>query len=105
MLCEQKGALPVIVYEIEQSYPHPNLHPFSMKHSACSGACTAMNWIVCLLLFLATITALVGVYQSHFGINGMVFGGSTGSLALIAFVASLTLWSKWMCKCLCMKEQ
>ncbi|MDD5103808.1 MAG: hypothetical protein PHX93_05420 [Candidatus Peribacteraceae bacterium] len=75
-----------------------------MKSCSCSGACTAVNWIICLLLFLTTITAFVGVYRSHFGLNGMTFGSTNGSLALLAFIVSLTMWSKWMCKCLCSKE-
>jgi len=72
-----------------------------MKNCSCCGACTAINWTICLLLFLAAVTALVGVYQTHFGINGMVFGNSNSSLVLLAFVVSLTMWAKWMCKCLC----
>lgn len=63
-----------------------------------------MNWIVCLLLFLTTITALAGVYRTHFGINGMVFGSTNSSLAILAFVISLTVWSKHMCQCLCSRE-
>lgn len=75
-----------------------------MKHSSCSNACRAMDWIICLLLFLAAIASLVGVYQTHFGINGMVFGGTASSLALLAFVIAITMWGKWMCRCLCSKE-
>jgi len=75
-----------------------------MKKCSCSGACGAVTWIICLLLFLATVTSLVGVYNTHFGINGMTFGSTSGSLSLLAFVASLTLWSKCMCRCMCSKE-
>jgi len=75
-----------------------------MKSYSCCGACTAVNWIICLLLFLASITSLVGVYRTHFSVGGMVFGSTASSLALLAFVVSLTLWSKWMCRCLCSKE-
>lgn len=75
-----------------------------MKNS-CSSACAALNWLICLLLFFSTLTAITGVYRVHFGGGGMVFGSSNGSLSLIAFVISLALWSKWMCRCLCSCEK
>ncbi|MDD5041771.1 MAG: hypothetical protein PHX87_05205 [Candidatus Peribacteraceae bacterium] len=75
-----------------------------MKNYSCSGACVALNWIICLLFFLVTVISLVGVYRTHFGLNGMMFGSSNGSFALLAFVAALTMWSKTMCRCLCSKE-
>lgn len=72
-----------------------------MKKDTCSSACIALNWLVCLLLFLTTVAAGAGVYNAHFANNVAMFGSSLGSLAIVAFVASLALWSKWMCKCLC----
>jgi hypothetical protein len=74
-----------------------------MKNS-CSSACEAMNWIACLVFFLATLASLMGVYQVLFGGGGATFGSSNGSLALIALAVNLALWSKWMCKCLCSRE-
>ncbi|MDD4628589.1 MAG: hypothetical protein PHE68_04330 [Candidatus Peribacteraceae bacterium] len=75
-----------------------------MKNS-CSSACAAMNWIVCLVLFLTTLASLAGVYQVLFGGGGATFGSSNGSLALIALAINLMLWSKTMCRCLCSCEQ
>ena len=56
------------------------------------------------LAFLDHDPSLMGVYRAHFGLNGMTFGSTNSSLAVLAFVVSLTMWSKWMCRCLCMKE-
>jgi formate-dependent nitrite reductase membrane component NrfD len=77
-----------------------------MKKSSCSTACAALNWLVCLVLFLTTLAALAGVYKAHyFGIGrDAAFGTTSGSLSIIAFVLAVTLWSKWMCRCLCSCE-
>ena len=75
-----------------------------MKNS-CSTACTAINWLICLVLFLATLAALAGVYQVHFGGAGAIFGSTSGSLSLIALGINLSLWAKWMCRCLCTCEK
>lgn len=68
---------------------------------SCSSACTIVNWLICLLFFLMSVAALVGVYRVIFTGTGLSFGSATGSLAIIAFVVSLALWSKWMCRCMC----
>ncbi|ALM14694.1 MAG TPA: hypothetical protein DEB30_00190 [Candidatus Peribacter riflensis] len=77
-----------------------------MKNScpSCSSSCAAVQWVICLLLFLASIASLVGVYRAHFATGGMVFGSTNSSLSILAFVVALTLWSKCMCRCLCSKE-
>ena len=75
-----------------------------MKNS-CSTTCTAINWLICLILFLSTLASLAGVYQVHFGGAGSTFGSMNGSLSLIALGINLTLWAKWMCRCLCTCEK
>ena len=69
------------------------------KKSKGGDSYTSMYWIVTVLLFLATLAAAVGVYKSHFLSSGATFGTTSGSLSIIAFVISLTLWSKAFCCC------
>lgn len=59
-----------------------------------------MKWAVALLLFIVTVASLVGIYQTHVIAGGAQFGSTSGSLAILAFVASLMSWSGQMCKCL-----
>ena len=57
------------------------------------------DWVFSSLLLLASVASLIGVYKSHFLSSGATFGTTSGSLALIAFVLSVTLWKKSMCCC------
>lgn len=72
----------------------------------CSTVCTAFKWIVCVLLLLTTIAALFGVFQTHVIIGSdpsrmaIQFGSTSGSLAIIAFVISITAWGKKMSCCM-----
>jgi len=71
------------------------------------GPCTVVQWVVMALLFLATLAALVGVYKAHFLSTGATFGTTSGSLALVAFTLSLTLWAKsasHCCGCCCAEK-
>jgi hypothetical protein len=70
------------------------------KNSGCGALCTALQWVVALLLLLASVAALIGVWNTHVTNNGFAFGGSSASLALIAFAISVTLCKKSLC-CLC----
>ncbi|MBI2117988.1 hypothetical protein HYT95_03755 [Candidatus Peregrinibacteria bacterium] len=58
-----------------------------------------VGWVVTLLLFLAAVAALAGVYKAHFLGGGMVFGTTSGSLSILAFSVTATLWAKFMCHC------
>ncbi len=60
---------------------------FAKKMHHTTG-CLVVQIIVTALLFLAMIAALVGVYMAHVLPAGLMFGTSSGSLSLIAFVAT-----------------
>lgn len=66
--------------------------------SACIG-CMIMQWLTALFLLVVTIAALIGAYMAHVMPDGVVFGSTNGSLALIAFTASIVLLGKQMRKC------
>ncbi|OGJ60516.1 hypothetical protein A3A67_02715 [Candidatus Peribacteria bacterium RIFCSPLOWO2_01_FULL_51_18] len=68
------------------------------KKNGCSAGCILMKWLVMVLLFLATVAALIGTFTTHFmrlpsGLE-MQFGSTGGSLAILAFVASVSVWVK-----------
>ena len=68
----------------------------------CCGGCKAMCAIVTLLTTITTIAALIGVYQTHITPEGWMFGSLNGSVAIIAFLASVMCWLKLvkkMCPC------
>ena len=66
----------------------------------CSAGCTVMKWVVALLLLLVTIAAGFGIYQTHIVPKGVQFGGTDGSLAILAFTISLIAWSRQMASCM-----
>lgn len=68
--------------------------------SGCSAACVLVKWVVALLLFLVALASLAGIYQTHIVAGGAQFGSTSGSLAILAFVASTVSWTKQMCKCM-----
>ncbi len=68
--------------------------------SCCSVPCTVVKWAVALLLLIVTIASLVGIYQTHVVAGGAQFGSTSGSLAILAFVASVVSWTRQMCKCM-----
>lgn len=61
------------------------------KKSPHTGACLACNMLVLVLLTLASLAAFLGVLKSHMPSTGFVFGSMTGSLAIMAFVISVSL--------------
>ena len=71
-----------------------------MSGSKCSAVCMTSKIILAVLLFLTTLASLLGVYQTHFVGGSMQFGSTSGSLAIIAFVASALAWGKKMKCCM-----
>lgn len=78
----------------------------SKKQAGCSAGCIISKWIVAVLLLLATIAALIGVYETHV-ITGsdssrvmIQFGSTSGSLAIIAFVVSVMAFGKKAAACM-----
>ena len=58
--------------------------------------------IVALLTTVTTIATLIGVYMTHITPEGWMFGSLNGSVAVIAFLASIMCWLKLvkkMCPC------
>jgi len=87
-----------------------NMFPYSLfmfcsfKKSSSCGPCSVVGWLVCLLLFLTSLAALMGVYKAHFLSSGAVFGTTSGSLAILAFSVTVVFWMKCMvCCCGCGK--
>ena len=70
------------------------------KTATCSPACVVVKWVVALALSLVTIASLVGIYQTHIVAGGAPFGSTSGSLAILAFVASVVGWTRQMTKCM-----
>ncbi len=74
----------------------------SKKMDKCTG-CMVTNWVVTLLLFVTSIASALGAYMAHFPTEeGMVvptFGTTTGSLSILAFAVSISLWIKHMKGC------
>lgn len=69
--------------------------------AACMG-CMVMKWLTGFFFLVAAIAALIGAYMAHVTPDGLVFGSTNGSLALIAFVVSMKLLSKQIrCCCPC----
>lgn len=58
--------------------------------------------IVAFLLSLVTVAALFGVVMAHFDVRQqvLIFGTNAGSLSLLTFAISLTLWMKAMKCCM-----
>lgn len=67
--------------------------------------CVFTKWVVCILLFVAAVAALVGVYETHVmtsseGAMVLQFGTTSCSLALIAFVLTVLGWVKSLHCCM-----
>ena len=72
--------------------------------SGCGG-CKALVAIVALLTTVTTVAALTGVYVTHMTPEGWMFGTLNGSVAIIAFLASVMCWLKLVKKlCPCGKS-
>lgn len=72
---------------------------FFHKKAPHEPACMIVHLVVSALLFLISVSALVGVYQAHFTPDGLVFGTVSGSLSLIALAICLSLWMLQMKNC------
>ena len=58
------------------------------------------KWVVAILLFLTSVASLIGIYQTHVVNGGIQFGSTSGSLAILAFTASIMCWGKKMASCM-----
>jgi len=90
---------------ISTSYSFLNLFMaiLAKKHAACSPACMGMKWVICVLLFLVSLAALVGVYETHFlslAPMRVQFGSTSGSLAVLAFSVAVTCFGKKIKSCM-----
>ncbi len=72
----------------------------SKTQPKCSVICKLVKWLVALVLFLVSIAALVGVYQTHVFTDHVEFGSGPGSFAIIAFTIALVAWTKQMKACM-----
>ena len=70
-----------------------------MKKKQTKGLLRAVQLVICALAFLAVLSSLAGIYQTHFVGGGATFGTTTASLSLIAFVATTMLFFKSLKKC------
>ncbi len=61
------------------------------KKSTHGATCLAVHVVVTVLLFVASIAALLGVYKAHMLSSGAAFGTTSGSLSLVAFSITLSL--------------
>lgn len=69
------------------------------KKSAHVGACMALHAVVAVILFVAAIAAVVGVYKAHVLSSGLAFGTTSGSLSIMALSLVLTCWMKQTIAC------
>jgi len=60
----------------------------------------AMQWVVCVLMFLAMLASVAGIYETHFIGAGATFGTTGSSLSLIAFAITATAWLRTLSCCL-----
>jgi hypothetical protein len=73
---------------------------FLKKKSTHATPCLVVHVVVAVLFLVAAIAALLGVYHSHVLKAGvLVFGTSSGSLALIAFAVTLAFFMKALKHC------
>ena len=68
------------------------------KKSPHVGVCLALHVVLAVLLLVAAVAAAVGAYKAHMLSSGLVFGTTSGSLSLLAFAVTSSLWMKQM-KC------
>ena len=72
---------------------------FFHKKAPHTPGCMVVHLLVALLLFLGSVASLVGVYKSHVMPEGLTFGTTSGSLALLAFAVTITLFLKQVKNC------
>ena len=69
------------------------------KKSPHAGACMVLHVVVSVILFIAAVAAVMGVYKAHVLSNGLAFGTTSGSLAIVALAVVLHVWMKQMIAC------
>ena len=75
--------------------------PFrTMKKSGNPGTLQAMQWVVCVLMFLAMLASIAGIYETHFVGAGATFGTTGASLSLVAFAITAYVWLRTLTNCL-----
>jgi len=70
-----------------------------MKKKQSKGFLRAVQLVICAIAFLAVLSSLAGIYQTHFVGGGATFGTTTASLSLLAFVATIMLFLKSLREC------
>lgn len=73
------------------------------KSSAMCTVCMVITWVIGVLVLLAAVASIVGVYKAHFLGGGATFGTTNGSLSLIALAVNLAFLVKVMMHCPCRK--
>ena len=77
---------------------------FGKKKNPHDVGCFLCHVIVTILLFVASLVALIEVIVSHYAVTArattMVFGTNAGSLSIIAFAVTTTLWMKALKACM-----
>ncbi len=58
-----------------------------------------MHMIVAALMLLFVLAALLGVIKSHVLSDGLTFGTTSGSLAILAFVVAVKGFYATLCSC------
>lgn len=70
------------------------------KKSPHTTECMALHVVIMFVMLIMTLVAGLGVYMSHVTSQGLLFGSATGSLAILAFVASLMIFFKSLKACM-----
>lgn len=73
------------------------------KKQTCALPCVIIKWTLCVLLMVAAVSALVGVFQTHIiDLSPMrvQFGSTSGSLSIVAFTLASVAWMKQMICCM-----
>lgn len=65
--------------------------------------CMVITWIIAILVLLAAVASILGVYKAHVLAGGATFGTTNGSLSLIALAVNLAFLVKMMAYCPCRK--
>ena len=73
--------------------------PILKKKSAPSAIdpCAVLRGVVVFLLLLTSLAAMMGVVNTVMTDRGVIFGGSSASLALLAFAINIAFLSKFVC--------
>ncbi len=72
---------------------------FHRKQNAHRGPCMAIHLLAAGLLLFATLLALAGLFLAHVDAMGVTLGSTSGSLAILAFSATLVLFLQHLRNC------